>query len=162
MSVNKFRPHVFVLPEDDANSDIANGFLLHESVDSRSIQVMPTAGGWTKACDKLAAEYITIMRNNANTHVVLLIDFDDQEDRRAKVHDEIPSEFGSRVFIIGAKSVPEDLRRARLGTFEEIGRKLAEDCRSGSRGNWDHELLRHNLAEVDRMSPILKPIIFRD
>jgi hypothetical protein len=49
MAVNKYKPHIYVLPEDDANRQIANGFLLHESVDSRSIQVMPTTGGWTRA-----------------------------------------------------------------------------------------------------------------
>lgn len=28
MSVNKYKPHVLVLPEDDANRQLANGFLL--------------------------------------------------------------------------------------------------------------------------------------
>lgn len=28
MSTNKFQPHVLIFPEDDANRQIANGFLL--------------------------------------------------------------------------------------------------------------------------------------
>ena len=43
MSVNKFRQHVFVLPEDDANRQLANGFLLDLSV--RQVQILPEAGG---------------------------------------------------------------------------------------------------------------------
>lgn len=36
MSVNKYSPHVLVLPEDKANSEIANGFLLHPFIKERS------------------------------------------------------------------------------------------------------------------------------
>jgi len=46
MSVNVYRRHVMVLPEDDANGDIVNGFLLDPSLNERAIQVLPPAGGW--------------------------------------------------------------------------------------------------------------------
>jgi hypothetical protein len=32
MSANKYKPHVVVLPEDDANRQLANGFLTHPVV----------------------------------------------------------------------------------------------------------------------------------
>jgi hypothetical protein len=48
-----------------------------------------------------------------------------------------------------------------LRTFEEIGLKLAEDCRSDSKSTWGHELLKHNADEVDGMKSILRPILFR-
>jgi hypothetical protein len=73
----------------------------------------------------------------------------------------IPDELMNRVFVIGAWSEPEDLRKARLGTFEEIGFKLAEECRSDSKSTWDHELLKHNADEVVRMASVLRPILFR-
>jgi hypothetical protein len=95
------------------------------------------------------------MRNYPLTHVVLLIDFDDRENRFDQVTDRIPVELRQRVFMIGARSEPEELKKAGLGTFEEIGFKLAEDCRSGSTSTWDHELLKH-----DRMLRVLKPILF--
>ncbi len=42
MSVNRALPHVLVLPEDDANRQIANGFLLAlDSSVQRRIQVLP-------------------------------------------------------------------------------------------------------------------------
>jgi hypothetical protein len=161
MAVNKYKPHIYVLPEDDANRQIANGFLLHESVDFRSIQVMPTTGGWTRACDTFVDEYVTVMKNNENTHVVLLIDFDDQNGRPDWVKTEvIPPELIARVFVIGARTTPEDLRRANLGTFEEIGRKLAEDCRRDSSMMWSHQLLAHNAGELVRLTAALGPILF--
>lgn len=44
MSVNKHLPHVFVLPEDDANRQLANGFYLAESLDVRRMQVLQPPG----------------------------------------------------------------------------------------------------------------------
>jgi hypothetical protein len=43
--MNKYRPHVIVIPEDDANRQIANGFLLHPAIATRAVGVMPPAGG---------------------------------------------------------------------------------------------------------------------
>jgi hypothetical protein len=50
MSVNKYEDHVLVLPEDDANRQIANGFILNSNVKERAIQVLPIADGWDKSC----------------------------------------------------------------------------------------------------------------
>ena len=33
--MNKFQPHVFVIPEDRKDEQIANGFVVHEQVDAR-------------------------------------------------------------------------------------------------------------------------------
>lgn len=51
MRLNKYRPHLLVLPEDDANRQIANGFILHPNVNSRAIQVLPPSGGWRKVLE---------------------------------------------------------------------------------------------------------------
>lgn len=48
MSVNVYQQHVLVLPEDDANRQIVNGFLLEPSLNERVIQVLPIAGGWAR------------------------------------------------------------------------------------------------------------------
>lgn len=37
MSVNKYKPHVFVIPEDDADRQIADGFVLHPGVAARQV-----------------------------------------------------------------------------------------------------------------------------
>jgi hypothetical protein len=43
--MNKYKSHILILPEDDANREIANGFNLNENLDDRSIQILPSAGG---------------------------------------------------------------------------------------------------------------------
>ena len=40
MSVNKERPHVYVLPEDDANRQLAKGFQLQVDQNERQMQVL--------------------------------------------------------------------------------------------------------------------------
>lgn len=49
MSINKYDQHIFVLPEDDANRQIANGFIQDLNLNQRAIQVRPIANGWKKA-----------------------------------------------------------------------------------------------------------------
>ncbi len=45
MSVNKYLPHVFVLPEDDANRQLASGFHLQVPWD-RQRQMQVLSSGW--------------------------------------------------------------------------------------------------------------------
>ena len=131
MSVNRYRPHVYVLPEDDANREIANGFLRHPSLrNHRQVQVMPNARGWSNALDKFRMEYIRVLSNKNNSHVFLLIDFDYDGGRRGAVESVIPEELRDRAFVIGAWSNPEALRQATPGSFRrdrvEARRKLSE------------------------------------
>ena len=48
MSVNRYKPHVLVLPEDDASRQLVNGFILDQSLPTRTIQVLEVAGGWNE------------------------------------------------------------------------------------------------------------------
>ena len=82
MSVNKHCPHIYVLPEDDANRQIANGFLLGMNVNNRAIQILPEVGGWQKAVEKLTKEHAPEMRTYSNRRIVLLIDFDSLEEKQ--------------------------------------------------------------------------------
>jgi len=81
MSVNKYLPHILVLPEDEADSDIANGFLLHPQLNARSIQVLPYVGGWKVVVEKFITNFIPTMRQHPDRWFVLLIDFDREESR---------------------------------------------------------------------------------
>jgi hypothetical protein len=52
MAVNKYQPHVMVLPEDDANSRLAIGFQLQlDSAQLRQLDLLPVAGGWMEVLD---------------------------------------------------------------------------------------------------------------
>ena len=76
MALNKYRPHLLVLPEDDANRQIANGFILDTHLNIRAIQVLPPAGGWKKVLDDFTTVHAAEMQNIPKRMMVLLIDFD--------------------------------------------------------------------------------------
>lgn len=52
MRNNKHKPHILVLPEDDANRQIAIGFTQDPYLNGWAIQVLKPAGGWKKVLDK--------------------------------------------------------------------------------------------------------------
>lgn len=160
MSVNKHRPHIFVLPEDDANHAIANGFLLNQHIAPRSIQVLPCAGGWLKVRSQFQTEHIPPMERNPLRYMILLLDFDEMPNRRDEIAKVIPSDLSERVFIVGVWSEPEELKKAGLGSLESIGSNLALECENNTREYWDHELLRHNNIEVERIASKLMHILF--
>jgi hypothetical protein len=158
--MNKYLHHVYVIPEDDRDRQIADGFVLHHQVKDTRIQVMPPAGGWTKVLATFRDEYVSKLRHYPAAHVVMLIDFDDQvETRKARFEQEVPKEFRGRVFVVGSKHDPETLKKALNMGFEEIGNSLADDCDAGTAEHWDHEQLRHNDAERQRLVETVKPFL---
>jgi len=162
MSVNKYKPHVLVLPEDDANRQIAIGFRLDPAVNNpRNIQILPPSGGWKKVVEDFLKNHVTDMKNHPERNIVLLIDFDRKAKTRLKsVQDKIPPELIDRVFIVGALSEPEELKSNLGKNFEDIGKSLSRDCSENRRDVWEHELLKHNETELDRMFSSLRPILF--
>ena len=161
MSADKHQRHVLVLPEDDPNRQMARGFLLDQSVASRRIQVLRAAGDWRKVLDSFGSDHVREMDRYPNRFMVLLIDFDGQENRLAYAKRVIPERLTERVFILGVLTEPEDLKRAGLGSYETIGQDLAKGCREETDGIWGHDLLRHNAGEVDRLRERVRPILFQ-
>jgi hypothetical protein len=161
MSVNKHLPHVLVLPEDDANSRLANGFQLQvDPARLRRMQVLPAAGGWNEVLEHFEADHIREMDLHAQRFMVLLIDFDGKDERLGSARGRIPERLRDRVFILGAWGEPEDLKRAGLGVYEVIGSALARDCREETNSIWGHELLQHNASELARLRERVRPILF--
>jgi hypothetical protein len=159
--MNKYAPHVYVIPEDDANRQIADGFVLHPRVKEARIKVVPPAGGWSKVLKTFHDEYIPKLHDFSGTHIVMLIDFDDQVAKRtADFAQEIPTEFESRVFVIGAKHNPEILKKEVKKSFEEIGKLLADDCDAGIAGLWGHEQLSHNDVDRKRLAETVMLFLF--
>jgi hypothetical protein len=158
VSVNKFRPHVFLLPEDDANRELANGFLLR--VDRLGqMQVLRAAGGWDKVLKRFESEHVTEMERCPERFMVLLIDFDGRGGRLTNAKAVIPEHLADRVFVLGAWSNPEDLKAA-LGPYERIGHAMADDCRNTTDITWGHKLLQHNASEVARLCEHVRSIFF--
>lgn len=161
--MNKFLKHVYVIPEDDADRQIAVGFVDHPQVKHTRIQVMPPAGGWTKVKDTFREEYLPRLRDYPGAHVVMLIDFDGQvEERKLDFEQSIPAEFRSRVFVIGSKDTPERLKKEAKQSFEKIGESLADECDADAVELWDREQLVHNRVDRLRLVETVKPFLFED
>lgn len=160
MSINKNKPHLLILPEDDANRQIANGFIQYFHVNNHAIQILPIADGWKKAVDKFTNDHIKSMRQYSQRNMVLIIDFDECEDRLNFVQSYIPDDIKNRVFILGVKSNPESLKRDIQKSWENIGESLAKDCAENKNELWDHPLLIHNQPELQRLILSVKPFLF--
>ena len=161
MSVNVYKPHVLVVPEDDADRDIANGFLLDPSLKPRNIQVLPHVGGWVKVLGSFLEDHVAGLRRYPSRYLVLLIDFDDHIDERtAKFKESIPHDLVDRVFLLGTSSEPEPLRKQCGDSLENIGKALAAECRGDEAALWSHPLLAHNTAERARLNAKVKQILF--
>ena len=166
MSINRFKPHLIVITEDQANGEIANGFLLHQNVDPNVIRILPPAKGWINVAEKVEEKhFIFRMIKFKDRFSVLLIDFDRNKDRVTDVwthlkENAVPEELRDRIFILGILSNPEDLRKHIKKSFEEIGESLAEDCSNNTYRLWQNDLLKHNSSELDRMIKFVKPFLF--
>jgi len=123
-----------VLREDDANRQLANGFLKYFS--TRQIQLLRAVGGWDKALEHFISDHVSGMERCANRLIVLLIDFDGREQRLQEAKDRIPTQLTQRVFIRGTLTEPEALK-AYLGSYETIGLAMAKDCRDETATTWD-------------------------
>jgi hypothetical protein len=159
MSVNKQRPHLLVLPEDDANRQIVEAFA-QTLKDQRMMQALPIAGGWLKVIEDFEKNEIAGLRNFPHRMLLLLIDCDEKPDRIEYVKTKIPPELQGRVFVLGVLSEPERLKSNVKGGYETIGKKLAEDCVDDTNITWGHALLTHNHSELARLVVKVKPILF--
>jgi hypothetical protein len=158
MSVNKNRPHLMVLPEDDANRKLANGF--HLQVDwnrYRQMQVLPPADGWNNVLNLFRSDHVREMERWPQRFMILLIDFDNHNDRLTDAKAAIPEHLAERVFVLGVWSEPQ---RLKLGPYETVGAAMARDCREETNKTWGHELLRHNTGEIERLRERVRPILF--
>ena len=159
MSVNKYQPHVMVLPEDDANRQLANGFLLDLYLSTWKIQVIEEVGGWKRVLERFVSDHVAEMDRYSGRFMVLLIDFDDRKERLQEVKAKVPERLTDRVFILGALSEPEALK-ADLGSYEKIGLDMAKDCREETNTTWGHHLLPHNASELNRLREHVRPLLF--
>lgn len=132
MSVNRGRHHLMVLPEDDANRELANGFHLGCGA-IRQLQVLPPAGGWTKVVDSFTTVHVRELKRNPLRFLALLIDFDGDPNRRRLVTEKIPPHLTERVFLLGNFHHPERLRQSLAMPLEAIGEQAAQDCPDGCR-----------------------------
>ncbi|MFP5270523.1 hypothetical protein [Coleofasciculus sp.] len=135
-------------------------FNLQTLITVLAIQVLPPAGGWQRTVEQFTNDYAPTMRKLSQRMMVLLIDFDNRENRLSYVESQIPDDLKEKVFILGVQSEPENLKRDINKSFEEIGDVLAQDCSDKTNELWEHELLKHNKTELERMIVSVKPFLF--
>jgi len=151
LSTNRGKPHLLIVPEDDHDRAIALGALGALNINA---QVMGNARGWRKVEALLNKQYIPRLRTNANTHVVIVIDFDGQGKRRyEEVSAWVPSGLQDRVFILGPAKEPKDLKQAiPKKSYAQIGETLVSDCDEQQiHSDWNDEMLQHNKPEFRRL-----------
>jgi hypothetical protein len=160
--MNKYVPHVIVIPEDRADEQLANGFVDHDQVKAPRIVVARPAGGWREVIKVYKEEYIPYLRGYKCAHVVMLIDFDnDYAARRPEIELEIPADLKDRTFVVGPADEPETLKAALVnGPFEDIGGALADECYKNTNIKWSHAHLVHNNPELARLSMTVKGFVF--
>ncbi len=165
---NKYADHLLVLPEDDANRRIVNGFLKDAKVRHRGVKPLPEAGGWSNVLAALQDRaFINGLADYPQRHCLLLIDFDQQAATRLQIYAnykmDLPESTRSRVYLLGSLETPEQLRAACGLQLEEIGQRLASDCPPSSIGTlWSHPHLQHNAPELTRLVAQVRPFLLQD
>jgi hypothetical protein len=159
MSPNLYQPHLLVIPEDKANQDIVNGFLLRVESNARQLQVLGLANGWLKGKDKILELSESRLREYEKAHALLLVDHDGDSARGSNIKDQISDDIKDRVFVIGVLTEPEELKSANQ-KYEQIGGLIADGCKDNNSDFWQHKLLVHNLEDVRRLSEAFHDLFF--
>lgn len=164
---NLYKPHLLVLPEDEANEQLANGIKLSLNINNRTLIIDKPTKGWLKVVKKYTEQVVAEMRKYPSRIVVLLIDFDcdatkgdTPEKRFFQVLNEIPDDLKSRTFVLGTLDEPEDLKTKLSMSLENIGETLAEDCPDKRNPLWDDDMLKHNAPELERLLESVKHFLF--
>ncbi|GIW79651.1 MAG: hypothetical protein KatS3mg105_1458 [Gemmatales bacterium] len=162
--MNRYKPHICVVFEDDKCRQLAHGFVLNHRIDDRRMQVMPPAGGWSNVLEIFRKEYVPYLHRFPEGYVVLVIDFDGRViDRQQEFAKAIPEKLKPRVFVIGLKDDPETFKR-QIGlnlNFEQIGMQLADECLDATFNIRQHEQCDHNKPEFDRCWQSTKDFLVR-
>lgn len=164
MATNVYRPHLFILPEDKANHDIANGFRLDlPHTISHQVKILHFVGGIPAIKASIQSNEAKGLNQYAERFLAVLVDFDGKgKSRYDEIVDTVPLDLRNRVFILGSLQEPENLRSSLVtqnkvdpNTWEKIGSLLATDCLTGKAVTWRHEQLKHNRSELNRLSVLL-------
>lgn len=165
---NKFKKHLWVLPEDDANRQLVNGMAQNVDLDPRCIDVLPPAGGWLNVLAVLTdPSMIHKLQSNSERHLLLLIDFDQDHQKRWQIYQDkialLPLGVADRVYLLGCLDEPETFKATcpPRRSLEKLGLELSGDCAPAPATNlWQHRHLQHNVSELARLVVNVKPFLF--
>jgi hypothetical protein len=149
MGINKNKNHLVVSFEDRANLQLWNGFI--SSIKGNQIKSLGISGGRDKALKNIKNAEIL---KYSMRYFLLIWDYDNNYGERYQDFQKTIEALNltNRCFVLGSKKDPEELRRKLGLTLEEIGEKLAKECLTKNYDLWNHELLKHNKLELDRLN----------
>lgn len=158
MAVNRYRPHLLVLPEDDATRSLAVGFV---DATVGQMEVRRPARGWAHVREEFINSHVQELRRFKECHLVLLIDFDDDfTNRMSEFQKVIPIDIADRVYVLGALTEAETLKRDTEMKLGPLGQRLAKECEDGGFNLWACAQLQHNHPEVQRLNGTVKSFLF--
>jgi hypothetical protein len=156
---NKYQPHVFLIPEDDANREVALALLLELDIDPAKYKLFLAARGWPHVVESFLRDHVNGMNRFQQRYLIMLIDMDNHPERLENIRAQIPVDLEERVFILGTLSEPEDLKPDLGSSFDDVGVMLGRDIRDSTGRAWGHALLQINQPELDRLKTHLCPLI---
>lgn len=115
-----------------------------------------------KALKCFAEDHQDDMRRFQERRLAIVIDFDERDRQREHAQKQIPDDLRNRVFILGSRNEPKDLKKAMrsVGSLERIGTALADDCHTGTHELWNHPELVQNADELRRLKTAVEPWLF--
>lgn len=154
MGINRHKNHLVVFMEDRPYRDIVNGAKSLLNVNENIVDSKEPSGGWSKTFEKLK-ENLQLIGKFKNMHVLVLIDFDNEYEKRYDIFENILKDNNclDRAFLLGIDAKEsEDLKKA-LGykNSEDIAKILLENCPDETANEWENRHLKSNLREIERM-----------
>jgi hypothetical protein len=80
--------------------------------------------------DDFVTDHLNDMRKFKQRIIVLLVDSENDPKRLQRMRELIPADLENRVFVLGVLTEPEALKQKGLGSYDEIGKKMADECRT--------------------------------
>lgn len=158
MAVNRYKPHVLVLPEDDATRSLAVGFSDHCN---GPIELKLPLGGWPKVLAEFEHRYVKYLRTYVDAHVVMVIDYDHEFASRLPLFQAaIPVDVQDRAYVLGCEDEAETLKNQQALKYGPLGATLAYECRTQLPVLWNCPQLVDNQAELRRLLAQVRPFLF--
>ncbi len=158
MSVNLFKPHLVILPEDEKNRDIALAVQRHlPRAFANQIKIENPLRGWLKTLDAIDLVY---QPNKDEQYIVAVIDFDDNLEERHQMIAKRFEENGynkGHVFVIGAKSEAENVWQMPILQDKTL-RLENEDYLKFTDRFWTSDQLVHNRATLEALCQMVHKV----
>lgn len=155
MAVNRYNKHLVFYLEDLPYRGIVNGVKTLPNINDHVIDAKPPCGGWVKVFAELE-ENLKLLNAKAQMHALLLMDFDNDFEKRKGRFENLLSEqdCNDRVFLLGVDNrESEDLKAAlKQSNNEAIGKILLQSCPEETAEEWKNPHLRCNADELARMA----------